>query len=39
MKLNKKLKHHLSAALFKSYIISCIIGTGVIFGAALILTI
>ena len=38
MKLNKKLKHHLSAALFKSYIISCIIGTGVIFGAALILT-
>lgn len=36
--MNKKLKHHLSAALFKSYIISCIIGTGVIFGAALILT-
>lgn len=37
MKLNRKLKHHLSSALFKSYIISCVIGTGVIFGAALIL--
>lgn len=35
--MNKKLKHHLSSALFKSYIISCMIGTGVIFGAALIL--
>lgn len=35
--MNRKLKHHLSSALFKSYIISCIIGTGVIFGAALIL--
>ena len=38
MKSNKKMKHQLSSSLFKGYIISCMIGTGVIFAFTLILT-